>query len=81
MPTVRVIIPAFNAATRYLDQAIGSVLAQSFHEFEVIVVDDASTDDTSRLILRFPNVRYFKRAENAGQTAVALFRIWVRPRR
>ncbi len=44
-PQVSVVIPAFNAA-RLLPQAIGSVAAQTLRDIEVIVVDDASSDDT-----------------------------------
>jgi glycosyltransferase involved in cell wall biosynthesis len=56
-----VIIPAFNAA-RFLGEAIGSVLAQSRPPFELIVVDDGSTDATDRVVLRFPAVRYIAQA-------------------
>ena len=69
MPTISAIIPAYNGVSRYLDQAIGSVLAQTHRDLELIVVDDASADDTARLVLRFPQVRYFRRAENGGQAA------------
>ncbi len=69
MAKVSVIIPAFNGVSRYLEQAIRSVLEQTYRDFELIVVDDASTDDTARLVLRFPQARYFKRAENGGQAA------------
>jgi glycosyltransferase involved in cell wall biosynthesis len=69
MPRVSVIIPAYNAVTRYLEQAIRSVLAQSYKDTELIVVDDASTDDTARLVLRFPQARYYKRATTGGQAA------------
>ncbi len=62
MPTVSVTIPAYNGVSRYLEQAIESVLAQTHRDFELIVVDDASTDDNARLVLRFPQVRYFRRA-------------------
>ena len=43
---ISVVIPAFNAA-RYLREAIASVLAQGWPELEVLVVDNASTDDTA----------------------------------
>src|SRR2546422_5417338 len=69
MPTISVIIPAYNGVARYLEQAIHSVLAQTYRDIELIVVDDASTDDTARLVLRFPTARYFRRAENGGQAA------------
>src|SRR2546427_4839219 len=69
MPTISAIIPAYNGVARYLEQAIHSVLAQTYHDIELIVVDDASTDDTARLALRFPTARYFRRAENGGQAA------------
>lgn len=69
MPLVSAIIPAYNGVSRYLDQAIGSVLAQTCRDLELIVVDDASTDDTARLVLQYPQARYFKRPENGGQAA------------
>ncbi|WP_447973268.1 glycosyltransferase family 2 protein [Nitrospira sp. Kam-Ns4a] len=69
MTTVSAIIPAYNGVARYLEQAIRSVLAQTFRDLELIVVDDASTDDTARLVLRYPQARYFRRAVNGGQAA------------
>ncbi len=44
-PKVSVVVPVFNAA-RYLPAAIGSVLAQSLREIEVVCVDDGSSDDS-----------------------------------
>jgi len=69
MIVVSVIIPAYNGTTRYLDQAIRSVQAQTHGAVEVIVVDDASSDDTNRLVARFPDVHYVRREENGGQAA------------
>jgi glycosyltransferase involved in cell wall biosynthesis len=69
MPIVSAIIPAYNGVSRYLDQAIRSVLSQTFRDLELIVVDDASTDETARLVCRFPQAHYLRRAENAGQAA------------
>ena len=51
-PLVTVIIPAFNAAT-YVRQTLNSVLAQTYQEIEVIVVDDGSSDATSAVVEEF----------------------------
>jgi len=49
-PTVSIVCPTFNGATRgYLREAIESVLAQSFKGYELIIVDDGSTDHTKEV--------------------------------
>lgn len=52
MPRVSVIIPTYNRAA-LLGDAIASVLAQSYQDFEVIVADDGSTDETAAVVARF----------------------------
>lgn len=47
--TVSVLMPAYNAG-RYLRQSVHSVLQQTFEDFELIVINDASTDDTAALL-------------------------------
>jgi glycosyltransferase involved in cell wall biosynthesis len=49
MPKVDIIIPAYNAA-RYLPIAIDSVMAQTFEDWRIILVDDGSTDDTADVV-------------------------------
>lgn len=48
MPKVSVIMPAYNAVG-YLEESIKSLLAQSFNDWELLLVDDCSKDDTSKL--------------------------------
>ncbi|PIQ96041.1 MAG: glycosyl transferase [Nitrospinae bacterium CG11_big_fil_rev_8_21_14_0_20_56_8] len=62
---VSVIIPTFNRAY-CLAEAIDSVLAQTFGEFELIVVDDGSTDDTPGLASRYPSARWVRQERNGG---------------
>ena len=57
MPAVSVIIPAYNADA-FLARAIRSVETQSFRDFELIVVDDGSTDGTADVARGFDSVRY-----------------------
>ena len=65
MPKVSVVIPTYNNA-RFLAECIESVLVQSFRDFEIIIIDDGSTDDTAELVSTYcPPVRYF-RQENQG---------------
>lgn len=71
-PVVSVIIPTFNRAD-LLPQAIDSVMAQTHPALEIIVIDDASTDDTADVMQRYsasagtsPRIRYLRNERNAG---------------
>jgi glycosyltransferase involved in cell wall biosynthesis len=66
-PTVSIVIPSYNHG-QYIAEAIRSALDQDFASFEVIVVDDGSTDETSAIVARFPEVRYLAQ-ENRGLAA------------
>ena len=57
-PLVSVVIPVFNGEP-YLAATIESVLAQTYHALEVIVVDDGSTDGSADIVKRYQEVRYF----------------------
>jgi len=61
MPTVSVIIPAYNAEA-FLARAIRSVEAQTFRDFEIVVVDDGSTDGTAEVARSFDSMRYVRGA-------------------
>lgn len=51
-PIVSIILPTYNRSN-YLERAIKSVLDQSFQEWELIIVDDASTDDTFKVLKKW----------------------------
>lgn len=65
-----IVIPAFNRAT-LVPRAVASVLAQTFGELELIVVDDGSTDDTVDQLQQFddPRMRVIKQSNQGRSTA------------
>jgi glycosyltransferase involved in cell wall biosynthesis len=62
-PVVAAIMPTYNHAA-FVGEAIGSVLAQTFEAWELIVVDDGSTDETLEIVRRYrdPRIRILARA-------------------
>lgn len=70
MPKVSVIIPTCNRST-LLRSAIVSVLAQTYQDFEIVVVDDCSTDDTQQVVssINDKRVRYICHDVNKGVSA------------
>jgi glycosyltransferase involved in cell wall biosynthesis len=69
MPRIAVIIPTYNRA-KLIGESIESVLRQTFTDFEIIVVDDGSTDNTKDVVNKFkdPRIRY-EYQENHGVSA------------
>jgi glycosyltransferase involved in cell wall biosynthesis len=69
VPQVSVIIPAYNGRA-YIAEAIESVLGQSFTDFELLVVDDGSTDDTAAIIQTYGRrVRYLYKTNGGPGSA------------
>lgn len=69
MPRVSVIIPTYNRRD-FVNEAIESVLSQTYRDIELLVVDDASTDGTEEVILsRWPQVRYLRLPHRRGPSA------------
>ena len=66
-PRVSIIMPVFNAAP-YLKEAVDSVMNQSFRDFELIILDDASQDDSSKILDTYsdPRVVRFTSEQNIG---------------
>jgi glycosyltransferase involved in cell wall biosynthesis len=64
-PAISVVIPAFNAAW-CVHKAIDSVLAQEFRDFELLVIDDGSTDNTDVVLARYGDAIQVVRQPNGG---------------
>lgn len=76
VPAVSVVMPTFNARA-HLARSIASVLEQSFTDFELLVVDDGSTDGSDAVIgaIRDPRVTCHRLPANRGQSAARNFGI------
>jgi teichuronic acid biosynthesis glycosyltransferase TuaG len=69
MPRVSVIVPAYNAAAT-IEASVAGIAGQSFGDWELIVADDASTDDTgARAVTAHPRCRVVRADQNAGPAA------------
>lgn len=55
-PKITVLMPAYNVA-KYIGKAINSVLAQSFTDFELLIINDGSTDETEKIVRAFTDNR------------------------
>jgi len=66
-PIVTVLLPVYNGE-RYLREAVESILAQTLESFELLLVDDGSTDGTAAICQSFtdPRVRVIRHEKNAG---------------
>src|SRR3990172_11630910 len=68
-PKVSVGMPVYNAE-RYLEEALASILAQSFDDFELVISDNASTDRTAEICRAYADkderIRYFRMRQNYG---------------
>lgn len=69
IPKVSIIIPTHNREA-FIREAIDSVLAQSFADWEIIIIDDASTDKTESIVSEYvtkdSRIKYYKNEENLG---------------
>lgn len=76
--TVSIITPVYNVS-RFIDRTLASVLQQSYKDYEIILVDDCSKDNSAEIIARYtakyPNVIYHKQEINQG-AAVARKKLW-----
>ncbi len=66
-PSISIILPAFNSEA-FIAEAIRSLLSQTFTDFELIIINDGSTDRTEEIILSFsdPRIHYHRNEKNSG---------------
>ena len=69
MPKISVIVPVYNTE-KYIERCLDSILAQNFDDYEIIVVNDGSSDSSSKIIRKYESnysdkIKYFEK-ENGG---------------
>ena len=66
MPKISVIMPVHNEPEMYLRAAINSILNQTYRDFELIIINDASSNNAEEVILSYQDsrIRYYKNDEN-----------------
>ncbi len=71
---ISIVVPVYNAE-RYVEEAIRSIFAQTFRDWELILVDDGSTDASPEILGKYEGgkVRVFRMGENRGQAAARNF--------
>lgn len=62
------VIMSVHNAEAYLKEAVESILSQTFKDFEFIVVDDASSDNSLKILESYPEIKIIKNTENLGLT-------------
>lgn len=71
--SISIIIPCYNAA-KYIKETLDSILQQTFKDFEVILIDDGSKDDTATIIQSYQDARIrFYQQTNQGQCKASNF--------
>ena len=67
-PKVSVLMPIYNTPHQYLKEAIDSILCQTFRDFELVIINDASSDESLEGIVKAYNddrIKYYKNEKKA----------------
>ena len=77
IPKISVIMPVFNVE-KYLNEAIDSILNQTYTDFEFIILNDGSTDKTEEIILSYtdPRIIYIKNEPQRPFTLMKIFAVY-----
>jgi glycosyltransferase involved in cell wall biosynthesis len=68
MPKVTVLITTYNCG-KFLPEAIESIRRQKYVDYEILIIDDGSTDDTEEVLSHEKDIRYYKNETNKGIAA------------
>jgi glycosyltransferase involved in cell wall biosynthesis len=74
MPKITIYTPTYNC-DKYLEKSIDSVLNQTYQDFELIIIDDASTDNTQKILKKYaknPKIKILKNEKNLGLNKTAI---------
>ena len=68
MPKVSVLMPVYNTKEEFLKESVESILNQTYQEFELIIVDDGSSNDVEAIIKKYNDsrIRFYKNEQNLG---------------
>ncbi len=74
MPRVSIIIPTYNRS-KYIIECLESVFSQSNKDYEIIVVDDGSTDQTEKVVELYRDRIIYIRKNNGGPGCLRIFQM------
>jgi len=66
---ISAILPTYNRS-KFLLRAVGEIFNQSYQNFELIVVDDCSTDETADILSSLKNIKYIRLPKNSGSVSI-----------
>ena len=68
-PKISIVIPTFNSE-KYIATCLDSILQQTFQDFEIIVIDDCSTDRSSEIVESYddPRIKLYRQIKNSGES-------------
>ncbi|MBR1420267.1 MAG: glycosyltransferase [Selenomonadaceae bacterium] len=69
-PKISIVMPLYNSE-KFIETAVESVLTQTFKDFELILIDDCSTDSTIEIISKYddPRIKFVRKDKNSGESA------------
>lgn len=67
--TISIITPSFNQG-RFIEDAIQSVIAQGYHDYEHIIIDNCSSDDTLEVLKKYPHIRWISEPDEGQSDAL-----------